>query len=285
MNSAIDRASSRADGGVRVASGGRRAMRRALLVVAALAVSAGSLCMTPEAGAQIDTSTTGAIPGPPPVRSFPEAGPVAPPPTAIVSPVTPNAHCGTWYLQSSYAGRPTGATWWEYSCVRSECEGYCNADVTYATWTDYYHWDGSQPVFHAEYTTPHLSESFPDGCWYWWDPTGAGAWYELTCTQTPAPTGPDAPTIGHATANDYQSATIEWLAPASDGGSPITGYVVTAYVGYAPVKVRIFNTPSTTETVTGLSDGTTYRFRVRAYNAIGVSGFSKVTNQVTPLGG
>lgn len=57
---------------------------------------------------------------------------------------------------------------------------------------------------------------------------------------------------------------------------------VTAYVGYFPVKVRIFNSPLTTQTVTGLTNGTEYRFRVRAYNAYGVSDFSKVTNPVTP---
>ena len=67
-----------------------------------------------------------------------------------------------------------------------------------------------------------------------------------------------------------------------DGGSPITGYVVTAYIGYGPAKMRIFNSTSTTQTVTGLTNGITYRFRVRAYNAYGISGFSTVTNAVTP---
>ena len=75
---------------------------------------------------------------------------------------------------------------------------------------------------------------------------------------------------------------MSWTAPASDGGSPITGYVLTAYVGYSPVKVRIFNSTLTTQTVTGLANGTEYRFRVRAYNTIGISGYSKVTNPVTP---
>jgi Fibronectin type III domain len=93
---------------------------------------------------------------------------------------------------------------------------------------------------------------------------------------------PGPPTIlRNATAGNGQ-ATVSWLAPASDGGSPITGYVVDAYVGYDPVKVWIFNSTSTTRTVTGLTNGTQYRFRVRAYNTIGISGYSKVTNPVTP---
>jgi len=48
------------------------------------------------------------------------------------------------------------------------------------------------------------------------------------------------------------------------------------------VKTRIFNSPSTTQTVTGLTNGTTYRFRVRAYNAVGVGGYSTASNPVTP---
>jgi hypothetical protein len=99
---------------------------------------------------------------------------------------------------------------------------------------------------------------------------------------TTGPTLPDAPSIlRNATAGDGR-ASVSWLAPASDGGSPIIGYVVTVYAGYAPVKVRIFNSTLTTQTVTGLTNGTEYRFRVRAYNAIGLSGYSKVTNPVVP---
>jgi len=101
----------------------------------------------------------------------------------------------------------------------------------------------------------------------------------LTLTDQP-PTAPAAPTIAAAAASD-RSATMSWVAPF-DGGSPIVGYVVTAYVGYYPAKYRIFNSTSTTQTVTGLSNGTHYRFRVRAYNTIGISGYSRVANLVTP---
>ena len=99
---------------------------------------------------------------------------------------------------------------------------------------------------------------------------------------TTVPTAPDAPTILRNATAGNQSATMSWTAPAYDGGSPIIGYIVTAYVGYAPVKVRIFKSPLTTQTVTGLTNGTEYRFRVRAWNAVGISGYSKVTNPVTP---
>ena len=94
-------------------------------------------------------------------------------------------------------------------------------------------------------------------------------------------TAPGAPTIGSAVAGDGQ-ATVSWTAPASDGGSPIIGYVVTPYVGLVSQGPRYFVSGATTQTVGGLTNGTMYRFRVRAWNSVGVSGFSKVSNPVTP---
>jgi hypothetical protein len=98
---------------------------------------------------------------------------------------------------------------------------------------------------------------------------------------TPQATVPGAPTIGSAIAGDRQ-ATVSWTAPVSDGGSPITGYVVTPYIGYFPLQPRTFASTATTQVVTGLTNGTTYRFRVRAINAVGTGSYSRVTNPVTP---
>ena len=93
---------------------------------------------------------------------------------------------------------------------------------------------------------------------------------------------PRAPTmLRNATAGN-QTANSVVATPGMDGGAPVIGYVVTAYVGYTPVKDRIFNSTPTTQTVTGLTNGTTYRFRVLAYNTIGISGYSKASNPVTP---
>jgi hypothetical protein len=110
---------------------------------------------------------------------------------------------------------------------------------------------------------------------------GPGPFSRVTNAVVPALGPPEAPVIGVATAGS-ESATVSWTTPWSDGGSPILGYVVTAYVGKAPVKVRIFQSTSTTQTMTGLTDGTQYRFRVRAYSALGTGLYSKVTNPVTP---
>ena len=60
---------------------------------------------------------------------------------------------------------------------------------------------------------------------------------------------------------------MSWTAPASDGGSPITGYVVTPFIGLSRRRRTTFNSTATTQTVTGLTNGTTYTFKVAAINA------------------
>jgi titin len=64
------------------------------------------------------------------------------------------------------------------------------------------------------------------------------------------------------------SATVSWIAPA-DGGSPITGYVVTPTTNAGDGTPRVFTTAATTQVVTGLANGVDHRFRVAAVNANG----------------
>jgi hypothetical protein len=97
-----------------------------------------------------------------------------------------------------------------------------------------------------------------------------------------APTAPAAPTGVSATAGDG-FATVRWTAPPNSG-SPVTGYTVTPYVGttaQTPMTVT-GNPPATTATVTGLTNGTAYTFKVTATNAIGTSPASAASNAVTP---
>jgi hypothetical protein len=93
-------------------------------------------------------------------------------------------------------------------------------------------------------------------------------------------TVPDAPTGVTPSAGDSQ-ATLSWTAPASNGGSAITGYDVTRYVGGTAQGVTSVGAV-TQATVTGLSNGTTYTFRVAAKNAIGTGPQSAESTPVTP---
>jgi Ca2+-binding RTX toxin-like protein len=97
-------------------------------------------------------------------------------------------------------------------------------------------------------------------------------------------TAPDAPTIGTAVAGNA-SATVNWTAPADDGGSAITGYEVDVRTGTTLVRTvtGLPATPTSTQ-VTGLTNGTAYTFVVRAVNAVGTSPSSAASNAVTPAG-
>lgn len=89
-------------------------------------------------------------------------------------------------------------------------------------------------------------------------------------------TVPGAPTIGTATAGNTE-ATVTFTAPASDGGSPITGYRVTS----SPSGITATGSASPI-TITGLTNGTSYTFTVAAQNLLGYGPESSASNSVTP---
>jgi hypothetical protein len=95
-------------------------------------------------------------------------------------------------------------------------------------------------------------------------------------------TAPAAPTGVTVTPGDG-SATVAWTAP-SDGGSPLTSYTVTPYIGStAQTPKTVTGSPLwTNTTITGLTDGTAYTFTVTATNAVGTSPASSPTGQITP---
>jgi hypothetical protein len=73
---------------------------------------------------------------------------------------------------------------------------------------------------------------------------------------------PGLPTAVSAAPGDGQ-AIVKWAAPVSNGLT-ITGYTVTPLVAGVAQAPRIFNSAATTETITGLTNGTTVTFKVAA---------------------
>ena len=89
--------------------------------------------------------------------------------------------------------------------------------------------------------------------------------------RTPRIKGPSAPVSVYA-APINGGTTISWGAPLSDGGSPITGYLVTAERGNA-----CSTSGAKTCTIGGLKNGKTYIVTVRATNAIGTGKVARTT--------
>jgi hypothetical protein len=105
---------------------------------------------------------------------------------------------------------------------------------------------------------------------------GWGAASVKTAVVTPR-TVPGAPTKVKGTPSS-RSVKVAWLAPASNGGSAITGYEVVARPGGRTCTT----TGALTCTVTGLAAGKSHTFTVRAKNAAGWGVWSAKSPAVLP---
>lgn len=108
-------------------------------------------------------------------------------------------------------------------------------------------------------------------------PVGATTQSYLPSVYTPKPIAPDAPTAAAAT-RYVGAAIVTWIAPAYDGGSPITGYRVTG-----TPNGSCTTRGATTCAITGLPSSST-TFTVIATNANGDSVASSASAAVTPGG-
>lgn len=88
---------------------------------------------------------------------------------------------------------------------------------------------------------------------------------------------PNAPTIGTATVASGTSVSVAFTAPACVGGGAISSYTAFANCG-----IYTASGASSPLTVTGLTIGTTYTFKVTAANAYGPSYPSSASNSATP---
>ena len=100
---------------------------------------------------------------------------------------------------------------------------------------------------------------------------------EATAAVAAETAAPDAPRSLNVSPDDTGTLDVSWEAPASDGGSAITGYKVQwksgseDYDGSAGStrQAEITDPASRTHTITGLTDGVEYAVRVIAVNDVG----------------
>ena len=101
-----------------------------------------------------------------------------------------------------------------------------------------------------------------------WSPSGSG--------QTGAQGAPDVPTGLDAT-RGHQEVMLSWVQPS--GGAEVTHYEYEQDVSGRWIST---GSTATTTTVTGLTNGQSYTFRVRAVNSAGASAASAASASVTP---
>ncbi len=115
---------------------------------------------------------------------------------------------------------------------------------------------------------------------------GNGDWSVSAALTLPVkPSAPNAPTLTGGNAR----ITATWTAPA-DGGSAITAYHVQHRTSAAGTwsttdtdNIATINDGTTSSTITGLTNGTSYQVRVRAVNAIGTGDWSTSATGTTKI--
>ena len=122
----------------------------------------------------------------------------------------------------------------------------------------------------------------------------AAGTYQLTLTATsPAGTTHQSYTL-HVTAPELASqvlaqpgnskATVKWNPPVLHGGLPVTGYVITPFLGHVPLPAHAFHSTAKHQVIGGLKNGHTYTFKVAVMNRLGVGPNSLTGSQINALG-
>jgi peptidoglycan hydrolase-like protein with peptidoglycan-binding domain len=113
-----------------------------------------------------------------------------------------------------------------------------------------------------------------------------------TTTATTSVNVAAAPTISTSTAPRSLLATsgdtsvlLSWQAPASDGGSSLTEYLIDQrFTGSSTFQQVATTSPSvTTNTISSLTNGTSYDFEVFAVNGVGTSSASNIVSSTPTL--
>jgi hypothetical protein len=106
-------------------------------------------------------------------------------------------------------------------------------------------------------------------------------WFKITVKATDVKIGvPSAPT--HVVATPQPGAAqLTWTAP-NNNGAPITQYVISTYVNGNMQAQQTAYTTASTMTITSLTAGTAYTFKVAARNSYGAGPQSVASNLCTP---
>ncbi|MCU1464977.1 MAG: hypothetical protein JWM72_905, partial [Actinomycetia bacterium] len=171
--------------------------------------------------------------------------------------------------------------------------GYYAPSGHYSEAAGYFFGPPAQPDFRAAADSVplhalHNTTSAPNGLYkYSSTPTfptntfnAENYWVDVVYSGPPV-TAPGPPSNVVASAGNA-IANVSWSAPTS-GGAP-TSYQVTPFVGSVAQtpKTVVGSPPATSTVVSGLTNGTTYTFRVVASNGAGSSAPSTASNAVTP---
>jgi hypothetical protein len=114
-------------------------------------------------------------------------------------------------------------------------------------------------------------------------PAGTSA-YSAPATSVTPRTLPTVPTaVGGSPSNGQ--VVVTWSAPGSDGGAAISDYIIQWRESSGPGAwntVADGTSTATTATVTGLTNGTGYDFRVAAANVAGTGAYSSPSPSIVP---
>ena len=97
---------------------------------------------------------------------------------------------------------------------------------------------------------------------------------------------PGAPTIGAVTAGNAR-ATVNFTPPAAGNGPAITGFStgwLTSPHQLSGGDPRLVGADANVVVVTGLTNGSAFRFQIAASNAVGTGAFSALSSPVSPVG-
>ena len=174
----------------------------------------------------------------------------------------------TWVSPTSFSGTPVGITFGGGYFVIDKSDGTTAYSADGMTWTN----TGARPGGGSGLLTYENSK---------WVGVGGSQNATVSTAAFGEPSLPSAPTSVTATAYDSM-VTVSWSAPTSDGGAPITGYLVSS--PSIPGGPNCTATGSQTScNVTGLTNGTSYTFSVTATNSAGTSVSSAVTSPQVPV--